>query len=65
VESYFDSAPLAKSLYKKHGYVQQPDRDEKAFPIPMLRPAEIRMSELGVSKGFFWEVSVSTQENAV
>jgi hypothetical protein len=63
VECYLDSAPLAKSLYEKHGYVKQPERDEKAFPIPMLRPAEIRMTGL-VSKGVGMEVSVTRLENA-
>jgi hypothetical protein len=63
VECYLDSAPLAKSLYEKHGYVQQAERDEKAFPIPMLRPAEIRRTGL-VSKGVGMEVSVTRLENA-
>jgi len=50
VECYLDSAAEAKSLYEKHGYVQQVYQDEKALAVPMLRP-KTKMSEDVVSKG--------------
>jgi GNAT superfamily N-acetyltransferase len=42
LELYLDGAKLAKPLYERFGFVEQPDKQEPKAAAPMLRAAKSR-----------------------